>query len=389
MRVLLLAPHPFYQERGTPIAVDLLLRALSERGDEVDLLTFHEGEGRDYPGLRLHRIRPWFRIRDIPPGFSAKKLLCDAHLFWRFLRLLKTQRYDVVHAVEESAFMAWLACPWRRLPFVYDMDSCMTTQLVDKFTFLRPLRGMLDYIESLPMRRAAAVVPVCEALARQVRRYRSDNVVILKDISLLEDMAPVSEVPDVRRELGIEGPLAMYIGNLESYQGIDLMLESFAIVKDKPYAPHLVVIGGAPGHVTHYEARARQLGAAHCVHFLGQRPVRHMAGYLRQADILLSPRTQGVNTPMKVYSYLHSGRALLATRLPTHTQVMDDEIAMLAAPESASFAAAMDALLADEALRARLARRARAFIEAEHSYDAFRRQVHALYQHLEAQCRAS
>ena len=28
MNILLLAPHPFYQERGTPIAVDLLLKVL-------------------------------------------------------------------------------------------------------------------------------------------------------------------------------------------------------------------------------------------------------------------------------------------------------------------------------------------------------------------------
>jgi len=33
MRVLVLAPHPYYQERGTPIAVDLLVRALSQHGD--------------------------------------------------------------------------------------------------------------------------------------------------------------------------------------------------------------------------------------------------------------------------------------------------------------------------------------------------------------------
>jgi hypothetical protein len=50
MNILLLAPHPFYQERGTPIAVDLLLRVLAERGEQVDVLTYHEGEDRAYPG---------------------------------------------------------------------------------------------------------------------------------------------------------------------------------------------------------------------------------------------------------------------------------------------------------------------------------------------------
>ena len=44
MKILLLAPQPFYEERGTPIAVDLLLKALSDRGESVDVLTYPIGE---------------------------------------------------------------------------------------------------------------------------------------------------------------------------------------------------------------------------------------------------------------------------------------------------------------------------------------------------------
>ena len=43
MQVLVLAPQPFYQDRGTPIAVNMVLQALSERGAHVDLVTYHEG----------------------------------------------------------------------------------------------------------------------------------------------------------------------------------------------------------------------------------------------------------------------------------------------------------------------------------------------------------
>ncbi len=36
MKILLLAPHPFYQERGTPIAVRLLAETLAEDGHTID-----------------------------------------------------------------------------------------------------------------------------------------------------------------------------------------------------------------------------------------------------------------------------------------------------------------------------------------------------------------
>ena len=55
-----------------------------------------------------------------------------------------------------------------------------------------------------------------------------------------------------------------------------------------------------------------------------------LASLLAQADVLVSPRTRGNNTPMKIYSYLDAGRAVLATDLPTHTQVLTPECARLA-----------------------------------------------------------
>ncbi|MGI9302372.1 MAG: glycosyltransferase family 4 protein [Gammaproteobacteria bacterium] len=383
MRVLVLAPHPFYQERGTPIAVDLLVRALCERGDEVDLLTFHEGSDRRYEGLQIRRIKPFFRITDVPPGFSWKKIVCDVHLFGKFISLMFRNRYHVVHAIEEAGLMALVVCPLRRTPYVYDMDSSMTTQIVDKFTLMRPLERVLRFMESLPMRYADAVVPVCDALAQEVHLYRTQNVVVLKDVSLLNGSGNGGNEKQLRDELALRGKIAMYIGNLEAYQGIDLMLESFAAVREVNQDVELIVVGGADADIEKYKELAVNLRIGNYVHFLGRRPVSELGSLTAQADVLLSPRVQGVNTPMKIYSYLHSGTAVLATDSPTHTQVMDDQIAMLARPDRLAFADAMVHLLDDDAKRTRLGVRARAYIEREHSYDTFRHKLHGLYSQLE------
>lgn len=383
MNVLVIAPHPFYQERGTPIAVDLLIRVLASRGDRVDLLTFHEGTDREYERLQIIRIRPFPAVSGIRPGFSAKKLYCDLFLFFRLASLLRTRNYDVVHAVEESAFLALLLCPLRSIPFIYDVDSSMTTQLVDRYRLLRPLRWLLQKIESLPMRYAAAVVPVCDALADEVRKYRDTGVVVLKDVSLVDPQISDDPVEDIRDEFSLSGRIVMYIGNLEPYQGIDLLLESFQLVAGNDPQVSLIIIGGITEHIEHYRALAAERGIGAQVHFLGQRPVDRIGQYLAQADILVSPRIQGSNTPMKIYSYLDSGVAVMATRLPTHTQVMNDENSMLAAPNPPDFSAAMLKLLADGELRTRLARNAREYIRKEHSYSTYRKLVVDLYDRLD------
>lgn len=388
MRVLVLAPHPFYQERGTPIAVDLLVRGLVDAGCEVDLVVFDEGEPRSYPGLNIIRTGTLPRVSGIRPGFSAKKIYSDLFLAYRAFRLLLSKRYDMVHAVEESAFLAMVFCPLFRVRYIYDMDSSMATQILDKYPALRPVAGVLHWLESLPMRFAAAVVPVCDALAVTVRQVRSDGVFILKDVSMATADGVAAD--DLRLEHGIQGPLLMYIGNLETYQGIDLMLEAFALLMNGsttygPIKATLVILGGEAEHIAHYRNRAAQLGLAGKALLLGKKPVAAIDGYMRQATVLLSPRTQGVNTPMKIYSYLDSAAAVLATDLPTHTQVLTDKIAMLTAPTAAAMAQGMAQLLDDEALRQRLTHQANQYVRREHSREAFLAQLYAIYSSLAPQ----
>ena len=57
MRILVVAPQPFYEERGTPMAVRLVAETLCKEGHEVDLLVYHDGRDIEIPGLR-HRYNP-------------------------------------------------------------------------------------------------------------------------------------------------------------------------------------------------------------------------------------------------------------------------------------------------------------------------------------------
>jgi glycosyltransferase involved in cell wall biosynthesis len=96
---------------------------------------------------------------------------------------------------------------------------------------------------------------------------------------------------------------------------------------------------------------------------------------------------KGINTPMKVFPYLHSGLPVLVTDLPTHTQILDDSVAMLAPPEPEGFAEAIVSLARDAELRQRLGEAGRAFVEGDHTFDAHVRRVHQLYDFLEEDLR--
>ncbi|RPH38666.1 MAG: glycosyltransferase, partial [Desulfobulbaceae bacterium] len=367
--------------RGTPIAVKLLAQTLGEQGHSVHLLVFHEGEEISLPNVTIHRSASLPGIRDIKPGLSLKKLICDFFVFLKAIRLLRSGSFDLVHAVEEAVFMALALKFLFRIPYVYDMDSLMSLQLVEKYPSLHLLRRGMEWLEKKAVQNSSGTIAVCRALEDTARKFAPSNLIVrLEDITLLTDAA--EEQDSLRQRLGIPGTMLMYVGNLEKYQGIDLLIESFREALDTTAAAYLVIIGGSQDDILFYKQRVEQLSMEGRVFFCGQRPVDMLGSYLSQADILVSPRIQGNNTPMKIYSYLDSGKAVLATKLPTHTQVLDDSIACLVAPEKTSMAAGIITLVNNAELRKNLGARARERVKSEYSLPVFKKKVAAFYQAL-------
>ena len=391
MKILLLAPQPFFQERGTPIAIRLVLETLSknlsnETGStsSIDLLVYNEGEDIEVPGVRIIRAPTPRWLRGVRPGISIKKLLCDIFFLCSAFKLLwraRRSQYAVVHAVEEAVFIAWLAKKLFGTPYVYDMDSSLSLQLTEKWWLFSPLLPILSFLEGLAVRGSLAVAPVCDALQIIAERHGSPHTVMLRDISLLPNEESIrTEVATVFGDR-VDGarPVVLYVGNLERYQGIDLLLESFALLHGHHTKPQLVVIGGTTSAIESYSFKVRSLGCEESVIFLGPRPVADLKAFLEHADILVSPRIKGNNTPMKVYSYLHSGTALVATDLPTHSQVLDSSISVLTPPSAEGFAAGIRELLENPARRAQIGKEARSRAEQLYTVQAFEQQLLSLY----------
>ena len=382
MRILLVAPQPFYQERGTPIAVRLLAEALCGEGHAVDLLAYHEGSDVSIAGLRILRTPPVPGVRNIPIGISWQKLVCDLFLCWRLFFLALSRRYDVIHAVEEAVFPAVLLRTLVRTRVVYDMDSMLGDQLLDKWRFLRPVARGLNAIERAAIRRTDAVFAVCRDLAARVAADAPRVPVFLIEDVALPPSTPAGRVDDLRESFGIRGVMAMYVGNLEHYQGVETLVQAMTSVPcDLDIA--LILIGGVAVDVERVRGQVQQLGLQDRIILTGPRPLAHLAEYLAQADMLVSPRLVGNNTPMKIYSYMQSGKAILATRIRAHTQVLDEECAFLVEPTPQALAEGLRALSADPVLRARLGAAAQRRARQHYSLDAFREKVRVAYRSLD------
>jgi len=379
LKILVVAPHPFYQERGTPIAVKLLVETLSGFGHEIDVLTFHEGENIDVKNVRLYRIAQPPFANNIPIGFSPKKLIADVYLTFYLAYLLSKNNYDVIHAVEESVFPAAFFNFFARKKLIYDMDSSMADQLIEKWKGLEKISKILNGFEHWAMKRSDVVLPVCRYLVDKVRRYDPNKkVFILEDIAFESNDRGKNE--DIRKTMNTNKIVGMYVGNLVHYQGIDLLLEGVAKLNSDNFS--LAIIGGKPEDIKKYKSMSERLKISENVHFLGPRPLSQLPFYLSQADILISPRIKGKNTPMKIYSYLASGKPVLATNIYSHTQVLNKENSFLVEPEPESLAKGLEKLIENEELRNRIGETGKQTAMENYSLESYKRKLRKVYDYV-------
>jgi glycosyltransferase involved in cell wall biosynthesis len=371
-----------YEDRGTPIAVLSVLRALSQLDYEVDLVTYPIGRPIEIPGVRVIRSPNPFGIRSVPVGFSLRKLVLDLTLIPTMWQQLRRQRYACMHAVEEAAFPAAILGPWYQTPVIYDMQSSLPEQMVSHRGFRnRPVQRFLRACEGWLLRRVALVVSSA-GLLRRVAEVAPETPASEWHFPT-ESSAPASSATErLRRELGItpSAPVILYAGTFEPYQGLPLLLDAVEVVRDRVPDAVFVLVGGSgeSAEVVEREVVRRRLGGG--VRLLGRKPREQMPDYLAMADVLVSPRSYGDNLPLKVFDYLASGRPIVATDMPAHRSVLDDSRAVLTEPSAVGLGLGISRLLTRPEDSARLAAAARAYSAKHLGWPRFVDAVDSVYE---------
>lgn len=393
MRILVVAPQPFFSPRGTPFSVYYRTLVTAQMGARIDLLTYGQGQDVDIPGVRIIRIPRFAWLGPVKVGPSLLKLFLDVFMVIWTVALLLLRRYDVVHAHEEAVFFCRFLKPLFRFKLIYDMHSSLPQQLSNfRFTTSRLLIRLFEALENSCLRKADAVITICPDLAEYaVPRMPDPSRHFLIENSIFDDVrlrgAPqvatvpkngAPAAPPAEPELPSDRPLVVYAGTFESYQGLDILLPAFAEARKTRPDAMLVMVGGSRPQVERYRAMAEGLGLnGDCV-FTGQVAPNLARRLATKAAVLVSPRSAGTNTPLKIYEQLASGIPLVATRIHSHTQVLTDDVCILVPPEPRAMAQGMVTALSDERRRGSVSANARALYEEKYSRAAYEAKMRRL-----------
>lgn len=362
MKTLVVAPQPFFSPRGTPFSVYYRTMISSELGVKMDFLTYGEGQEVEIPNVNFIRIPRFKFLGNVKIGPSPLKLFLDVFIFIKMVMLLIKNKYDVVHAHEEAVFMAYFLKPIFKFKLIYDMHSSLTQQLTNfQFTTSKTIINIFKSLEDRCLESAEAVITICPDL----RDYVNTIIVNKEKHFLIENSIfdPVKKKDknstyenDDKTDFNVNDfvkngePLLVYAGTLEKYQGIDILVKSMKSVVEKNSNVKLLIAGGTQEQVDTFTKLSNELGLDNYIKFTGRVQQKYAKEFTAKADILLSPRSDGTNTPLKIYEQLASGKPLVATRIYSHTQVLTEDVAFLVDPNPGDMAEGILLSLNDKAL---------------------------------------
>ncbi|HEX2645372.1 MAG TPA: glycosyltransferase family 4 protein [Thermoanaerobaculia bacterium] len=383
--MLVVAPQPFYEDRGTPIAVCQLLQALSHLAYEVDLLTYPVGRNIEIPRVRYLRTANPLRMSWVPVGFSLRKLALDAILIPELVRRLSSGAYRCVHALEEAAFPAVALGQRFRVPVIYDMQSSLPEQLSQRLGFRnRPVQAALRRAERWLLQNADSVVSSA-GLAGHVRALAPTARVHEWQFAGTLPVATPEQGWALRGELGIapDRPIVLYSGTFEAYQGLPELLAAIPHVLAKVPDATFVLVGAEDSGGTVIQRNHADLVRSGALRVVRRQPRERIPLFLAMATVAVSPRSYGDNLPLKIFDYLTAGKAIVATDIPAHRAVLDESRAVLTGSWSPDLARGIAKLLQEPGLAARLSHAAQAYAGEKLGWFQFVRAVGELYREME------
>jgi glycosyltransferase involved in cell wall biosynthesis len=350
MRVLMVAPTPFFGDRGCHIRILEEVRALRGLGVETLVATYAVGRDHpDVPTVRAPRV-PW--VRTLPVGFSPHRPYLDALLTGTTLRSARRFRPDVLHGhLHEGAAIASVVGRLLRRPAVADLQGSVVGEMIAHrhLPARGPIPAALRRVERRVLRWPARLLSSSANFAQElldVWRIPRERVVLLADGIDPEFLRPGLVVDDLRERLGLVGKrVVVYLGVLTEYQGVDDLLAAWpGVVAAVPDA-HLLLMGHP--NVERYRARAAKLAPPGSVTVTGRIDYGETPRYLALGEIGVSAKHVSTEANGKLLNYMAMGLPSVAYDGPVSRELLGESGVFAPMRDVQALAAAMVGLLRD------------------------------------------
>lgn len=255
MKILVVAPTPFFSDRGTHIRILEESLALEKLGHQITVATYHIGRDvsleveTKMDVRRILRLLFWYKKLEAGPDWQ--KIILDLMLIRKVFFLARTQRPDIIHGhLHEGVLIGWLVQKllfWRKIKLVGDFHGSLVKEM-ESHNYLGSglLKGIFSLIEKTINGLGDFAVVSSWENKQTISSYRKDGKTetILDGVNIhhYEKLLNKSEL---KKELGFpEDKLVVtYTGAIILNKGIKFLFEAILKVLKKTDEVYFVIAG--------------------------------------------------------------------------------------------------------------------------------------------------
>lgn len=328
LKVLMIAPTPFFADRGCHVKILEEVRALSRRNIDVKVVTYHIG--RDIEGIDIQRIVniPWYKKLEAGP--SIHKYYLDLLLAFKAIKVAAKFKPDIIHAhLHEGVFAGKIVQFFIRKPLIADYQGSMVGEMLDHGFMKRnsfPFRfnsWLERTINKWPQKIIFSSSGAKEFFLANFN-VNPEKVVSFVEGTNTDEFHPGYDTCQLRKKLGIPGgkKIVIYLGVLTKYQGVDILIDSINDVKRKFNDVHFLIVGFP--NLEYYIEMAQKLGVSDWITFTGRVNHEDVPKYLNLGDIGVSLKLSKTEANGKLFGYMAVGLPCLVFDTKTNKEILGD-----------------------------------------------------------------
>jgi len=337
----MLAPTPYFADRGCHVRIYEEARIPKHLGHEVCLVTYHLG--RDMPEIPTERIIaiPWYR--KLTAGPSWHKPYLDLLLFFKALKTARNFRPDLIHAhLHEGAFIGIFLKKFLTIPLLFDCQGSLTGELIDH-GFMRP---------------GSWLAKIFAAVERFINR--NVDAIITSSTSGADALSTTWGVP-----AALVNPLTDGVNTVEFRPGDRVAAKhTLGLPSDRPVIVFLGLLNTFTGRVDYRQA----------------------SYYLAAGDLAVSPKISLTEANGKLFNYMACGLPCLVFDTPVNREILGETGTYANFADPVDFADRLTEMIADPLGLEHQGECARQKALQEHSWQARGEMLVQLYCNLAGKC---
>ncbi len=381
LKILMLAPTPYFADRGCHVRIYEEARALRLLGHDVRIVTYHLG--RDLPGIPTVRIPqiPWYSKLEAGP--SVHKLYLDALLFAKAALMIPDFRPDLIHAhLHEGGFIGYFLKKLAGVPLLLDYQGSLTGECIDHGFFSasssiatifrtveKLIHGFADHIITSAGFGTSDLVNTWGVSPSKVSSLID---AVDTDVFAPQPQKTAREILRIPSSAFVVG----YLGLMNRYQGTDLLLDSIELLK-KEGKSILFLIMGFPEE--RYRAESSRRGLSDMIRFTGKVNYNEAPLFLSAADLAVTPKLSPTEANGKIFNYMACGLPVIAFDTDINREILGDTGVYATYGDAQDLAEKISSLAQDSNRIRHLSECTRERAIKEHSWDSRGKKLVGVY----------